>query len=599
MSYGTALLWYADADAELGKEIQERLVMRGVGVSLNSRQYTVSPLAMNNARYFIAIITKSSIKNDSEMAVCKRLVTSAMEREKPVFVLIEDYGERNTLNRGFSLPSFITNAIPIDLCLSLTGDTRAAVLSALYWLLSFVDAYEEKQRQYDTLATIRQDGLTSRFCDQYSDRLERILQCIQRELRKVSAHGARKALIKEVLGCAEELYHVDEPLDSIGKASARIRINCLTTIKSIREDCNELHRFRSKDPFFCAVAIRLIHLDYCIRTDCAFTITQGDVRWLGRDTRDAMGSEQDDYYRKMRKALDEISDEQFQSLYDTEEQRLIQSIEESLLSKALVYPGSENPFLKKPQPLETTERAVNADHDILVSIAHCVLESNQLFDQFVRRDTPTSYLVPLRTSYERLSNYCAVIGASELRIDLIDRISQINQLIELSVGEEVPDGEGKAPANEIKSLLGLSRPTTDSFDAFISYSHDDEDVATKVYRFLRESSKETFFDRMSLPEMSDSDYEDAIMEALDKSRNLILVLSDLSALKSHWINLELKTFLHEVSEGRKADGNVLLIVSEGVWDTIIESNKRCLPIRVRACEIFKLGSYRSMLLSYL
>ncbi len=136
-------------------------------------------------------------------------------------------------------------------------------------------------------------------------------------------------------------------------------------------------------------------------------------------------------------------------------------------------------------------------------------------------------------------------------------------------------------------------------NTFISYSHNDEDVAYKVYRFLKESLREPFFDRMSLPEMSDSDYEEAIMEALDRSRNLVLVLSDLSALESNWINLEIKTFLHEVTEGRKPDGNVLLVVNEDVWDAIVDSNKMCLPIRLRSSEVFRMGSYRSMLLSYL
>lgn len=561
----------------------------------------MSPFMMNNARYVVVLITKRSVEEDSEMTTCGRLVASAIEREKPVYALIEDFGHSYEVEKKSTLPSFMADVVTITLNLNTMDNTKLAVSSALYWLLSSIDAYEERQRLYDTLATIQPNTFHSQFCDQYSDRLERILQCIQRELRHISATGARKALIKEALGCAEALAHVSENYGSVGSRSARIRVNCLSILSSIRDDCPELCRkyhLKSADPFFCAVVIRLIYLDYCIRGDCADTMTYGDVTELQDSIRLAMASEQDDCYETMRRSLDEISDEHYQELYSIEEQRLIQSVEKSLLSRPVSGCDLGNPFLKKPQPLKAVEEA-NTERNTLVSIAYCILESNQLFDQFVRSDTPTSYLVSLRTSYERLSHYCSVIGASELRVDLIDRICQINQLIEMGNGGEARHSEDRAPVTEIKSLLGISKPSIQSFDAFISYSHADEDVATKVYRFLRESSKEPFFDRMSLPEMSDSDYEEAIMEALDKSKHLILVLSDLSALKSHWINLEVKTFMHEVTEGRKVDGNVLLVVSESVQAAIAESNKLCLPIRLRSSEILQLGSYRSTLLSYL
>ena len=502
----------------------------------------------------------------------------------------------------FTPPPFVDNAITIPLRLNTMDNERIAVVSAMYWLFTAIDAYEERQRLYDTLASIDPNVYQGQYCDQYSERLERILQCIQRELRHIESLGARRALLKEALGCAESLARVNEPYGDVGRTSAHIRLDCLNILSSIRHDYPRPHNNRykkSEELFFNAVSIRLIYLDYNIRGDCADTITSGDVRGLSGAKRTAMTSEQEKCYEAMRSSLDALTDEQLQEQFDPNEQHLISTIEDSLLSQHGGFQRYDKLFLKGPQPLEPDEANGPATRDTLSSIAYCILESNQLFDQFVNQDTPTGYLVSLRTSYERLSQYCSLSGESELHVDLVDRISQINQMIEVNETGESGANENGAPVTEIKSLLGLSKPTGHSFDAFISYSHNDGDVATKVYRFLKESLREPFFDRMSLPEMSDSDYENAIMEALDHSKHLVLILSDLSALQSRWVNLEVSVFLHEVTEGRKSGGNVLLIVSDKVWTEIAESNKTCLPIRLRSSEIFKFGSYRSSLLSYL
>jgi hypothetical protein len=78
-----------------------------------------------------------------------------------------------------------------------------------------------------------------------------------------------------------------------------------------------------------------------------------------------------------------------------------------------------------------------------------------------------------------------------------------------------------------------------------------------------------------------------------------VIITKLEQLESHWIKLEMKTFEHEMSEGRKEGSNFILLVSEDVFDQIIKTNKRCLPIRYRSMEVMKISSYRDALASYL
>ena len=92
MPYGTALLWYADTDSELGKEVEKRLLLKGVGVSSNDRLYTVSPLALSNARYVIVIMSRNAAADDDAMAVCEELIASAVERKTRLHVARRIHG---------------------------------------------------------------------------------------------------------------------------------------------------------------------------------------------------------------------------------------------------------------------------------------------------------------------------------------------------------------------------------------------------------------------------------------------------------------------------------------------------------------------------
>ena len=108
-----------------------------------------------------------------------------------------------------------------------------------------------------------------------------------------------------------------------------------------------------------------------------------------------------------------------------------------------------------------------------------------------------------------------------------------------------------------------------------------------------------FRSKATLPELSRSDYEDAIYQSIDGAQHLVLIITDLSQLKSKWIRLEYGTFLHERNEGRKKNSNVILLISAEVDRKIRQTNKVCLPIQLRGCECMLISSYRESILSYL
>lgn len=63
------------------------------------------------------------------------------------------------------------------------------------------------------------------------------------------------------------------------------------------------------------------------------------------------------------------------------------------------------------------------------------------------------------------------------------------------------------------------------------------------------------------------------MDALEESRNFVVIVSKLEYLNSFWLELEMKTFQHELNEGRKPDANFLMVISDTVEDEIYRTNK--------------------------
>ena len=108
-----------------------------------------------------------------------------------------------------------------------------------------------------------------------------------------------------------------------------------------------------------------------------------------------------------------------------------------------------------------------------------------------------------------------------------------------------------------------------------------------------------FFDKVVLPELSESNYDEAIMNALDNSSHFVVIITDLAQLETYWIKLEMKTFHHEMVEGRKPKANFIMLVTDSVYDQIVKSNKTVLHVRYRSCEIMRISDYKGALPGYL
>ena len=257
---------------------------------------------------------------------------------------------------------------------------------------------------------------------------------------------------------------------------------------------------------------------------------------------------------------------------------------------------SDKPSNKQKASSTGVERDSGVNQQ-LYAIANYINESNKLFEQISDKNMTYGFLICLKTSYERLKNYSDLVGCKEICALCIEKLSEINHRLESLSSENQEDDNEKE--NSFKALLGFALPNNNEYDVFISYKHEDEDLAGNLYRFTKSNLLNAFYDKVTLPILGKSEYHDAIMDALDKSKNFVLVISDLEYLKSHWVDLEMKTFNKELDEGRKPDGNFIIVVTPDLFETIIKTNKKCLPIQYRGYEIMMTTNYRERLIPYL
>ena len=242
-----------------------------------------------------------------------------------------------------------------------------------------------------------------------------------------------------------------------------------------------------------------------------------------------------------------------------------------------------------------------AENPKLHQIAEIMYRANRLFDEASAQVNTEELLKCRKMSYERLQKYCKLLGEEELVEKCIEKISQLNGELQPAADDE-EDGIEKDHSkvtDGLRMLLGLKTNQTRNFDVFLSYKHEAMDIVRNVYHFLQGNLLKVFFDKATLPELSRSDYEDAIYQSIDGAQHLVLIITDLSQLKSKWIRLEYGTFLHERNEGRKKNSNVILLISAEVDRKIRQTNKVCLPIQLRGCECMLISSYRESILSYL
>lgn len=212
-----------------------------------------------------------------------------------------------------------------------------------------------------------------------------------------------------------------------------------------------------------------------------------------------------------------------------------------------------------------------------------------LFEDIIKEPSRSMSRLDLILGYERILNYCKHVG---LKGDIADKC--ISRIAELSSVEGSAGAKETSSASEaLKIYLGQALPKSGEYDVFLSYKSENEILAKKVYDYLSQSGKEVFFSKETLPQLGESEYEEMIFEAIDRSRHMVLIGSNPDYLKTSWVKDEWSTFNNEIREGRK-NGNLILLLADD-----IAGDKGRLPGQLRQKEIVRMSEFRSRLLAYL
>ena len=401
--------------------------------------------------------------------------------------------------------------------------------------------------------------------------------------------GTRRRVSMELCRLLEQLMHHS---CSYGSESKKLCGEMMEAISAAASLLNHSSPDTSQDIFFLAFSVRLKYWDWHIRTEAVDLHTSGDVLQgiINPFPIEKHIEAQKPYLQAFETVLDrELDTLDCDSRFSAEEVSFIRQTFSFVLSK-------KKHGIPPLIPRSRQKPTLSEDDEILQSVAKFMQQSNQLFDILQKRGTAGDFLKCLLTSYERLMNYCQVVGATDVAADCVDRIIEIRDLLVRQ--DSIPTINEKAE-DGIKSLLGLTLHRSGNYDVFISFKNEDADMAEKVYRLCQRHMKLPFWSKRTLPELSKSEYEDAIYDALRKSKHFVVVLSDLKYLEANWVQREMKAFDRAITEGRKSGGNFVFVVTDSVYQRIIDEKKMCLDERYCGYQILKMSEYEETLIQYI
>lgn len=127
------------------------------------------------------------------------------------------------------------------------------------------------------------------------------------------------------------------------------------------------------------------------------------------------------------------------------------------------------------------------------------------------------------------------------------------------------------------------------YDVFMSCKSEDYEYAEEVYNFLNSNGISTFLASKELRKMGDSEYRNAIMQALESACHLIIFASKPEYIESKWVFYEWDTFVNAKLSGRK-DGQIMTILKG--------FNTQKLRLDLIKYESFSFDDYKEILLSY-
>lgn len=573
-------LSYSHKDYHIATALHQKIEEQGCSVFIDTgltagADWThVIADAIVQSNNFLVLITENTLKSHSVRAELTFAIERSVNYAKNIFPVLVGGLKNEHLPIGMQ---FMLQPYQV---FRLENDTPAQIEKLARQIGSILRKSSKKGMLYEKLSEYRKIGADRQTAGVLCD----LIPLIAEELEDASSKN-RQNLYTELFRCVEMLEQTyTMEFDSENKALARRKMEAL----SIANKAFEAPVFEENDLYYISMKIRLLYLDREIRRDCVDIITGGDLYQgiISTLPEDDYAKKQEAYVAKYQAELERQGISQ-----DNNRGYSLEKLDLILSTPEYIYQGAKQQSAKAQTPVTATK-----EDELLQAVASFMHEGNRVFDLIGQEQQAEAFLRCLLTSYERLKSYCEIVGAMEICAACVERIAELKQ--KLTTTGQKSDEEGKAETG-IKTLLGLTLPKCGKYDVFISYKHEDAGLAGDMYRFLKRNMKEAFYDKVTLPELSASDYQDAIMEAIENSKHFVVMISNLKYLDSDWIRLEMKTFNSEIQEGRKPDSNFVIVATNEVYDQIISSNKRCIDIRYRWCEIMRVSEYQERLLDYL
>lgn len=536
--------------------------------------------AISNCDCFIPIITKRYTSSNWAKDELNYALTLSKDRSKRIIPLI-----------------FTAETLPIDLQIML-GSMQCHYIDDPDKMINVIDsidkAFGNKLKSdilYAKLTEYSRLHNDNRVAEVICQLIELI--CIRWNEASNVEYRKLQGLCKEIL----RLYlRLEKYIGNYDDDSRKIAHKIIDTMNRVEELLNSSSERMSGNLFirqiyFAAFAIRILYLDREIRKECADILTNGDVRnacpidwYVKRQSRFTQA-----YTSIFEETKDSINEENGYCQEDIT--FIIETPKYIFTDKDEDTESPENIRFKKSH-----EEPLSEEDEILVSVAKFMQEGNKLFDVLQSHGIAGDFLKCLLTSYERLKSYCEIVGAKNVAADCVDRILEIHSAIEKADIDTIPN---ERVENGIKSLLGFTLRRSGNYDVFISFKSEDADLAETIYKYCQRNLKEPFWSKRTLPQLSKSEYEDAIYDAIRKSKHFIVVLSSLDYLNANWIKREMAAFDRAITEGRKQNANFVFVVTDHVYRQIIDSNKMCLDERYCGYQIIKMSEFENSLIEYI
>ena len=579
-------LSYSHKDHKIAGEIHDILEDMGVSVFwdldlLPGCDY--SSLIMDRIRIadcMFILLSENSMNSRFIIHEVHFAVTTASERDKLIIPVLIDSAE---LSGQFRLILGKYQMLRYD------SRSPGTFIRLITPVIERLKTKKEKTRKYEELSELRKSCLYLEAAAKLTEIINIILDGFDdsRTLRE------QYEPVIELDKCLKELHdmygYVDGDYSKRARQVTQLKLDVLDRLSRILTDIpRDLN-----DMFYLSGMIRFIYWDREVRRDCADMITHGDVGAGIVHTlpKDEYADRQSVYRNRYLRAPKDKAASEPLVVAD-----FIRNTEEFLYDKPKHTVDRERP--ERRYPTQSDER--------LQAIAGYIREGNRIFELIGEDEKAASFLKCLITSYERLKNYCEEIGAGELVAECIEKIALLKQRYMNCAGSDDEPSGGTPAEKSIRALLGFSRPGTGEYDVFLSHKSFDIDIAQNVYQFLKSNMQEVFLDKISLPELSRTEYKNAILQALDRSRSVVVIVTDFELLRPQydenagdWLQKEMNTFHSEMFEGRKEGGTFVILVTDEVYNKATENNKKNMDIKWRGYTLIRISEYKDQLMSYL